>query len=130
MLHQVAQRCEDRARAVAFYRDVVGLPLLGEYDPPGLSFLDLGGGTRLLFESADDGADDASAVLYIGVDDIEARRRSMEAAGVEFLDEIHRIHVHEGQLGQPAGTEEWMTFFRDSEGNMSALCEYRMAAGS
>ena len=120
MLHQVAQRVEDRRRAVAFYRDVVGLPLLGEYDPPGLSFLDLGRGTRLLLEELA-----SSAVLYIGVDDIRRRRASMEAAGVEFLDEIHRIHVHEGQLGQPAGTEEWMTFFRDSEGNVSALCEYR-----
>ena len=120
MLHQVAQHVENRTRAVAFYRDVVGLPLLGEYDPPGLSFFDLGAGVRLLLE---DGG--ASAVLYLGVDDIQARRAAMEAAGVEFLDEIHRIHVHEGQLGQPAGTEEWMTFFRDSEGNMSALCEYR-----
>jgi len=120
MLHQVAQHVEDRQRAVAFYRDVVGLPLLGEYDPPGLSFLDLGGGTRLLLEGPG-----TSALLYIGVDDIAARRAAMEAAGVEFVDEIHRIHVHEGHLGQPAGTEEWMTFFRDSEGNLAALCEYR-----
>ena len=120
MLHQVAQHVEDRQRAVAFYRDVVGLPLLGEYDPPGLSFLDLGGGTRLLLEGPA-----PSALLYIGVGDIAARRASMEVAGVEFVDEIHRIHVHEGQLGQPAGTEEWMTFFRDSEGNLAALCEYR-----
>ena len=126
MLHQVAQHVEDRQRAVAFYRDVVGLPLLGEYDPPGLSFLDLGDGVRLLLEGPG-----TSALLYIGVDDIAGRRRSMEAAGVEFVDEIHRIHVHQGELGQPAGTEEWMTFFRDSEGNMSALCEYRRpSAGS
>jgi methylmalonyl-CoA/ethylmalonyl-CoA epimerase len=116
----VAQHVEDRARAVAFYRDVVGLPFLGSYDPPGLYFFDLGGGTRLLLEGPG-----ASALLYIGVDDIAARRASMEAAGVEFIDEIHRIHVHEGQLGQPAVTEEWKTFFRDSEGNLSALCEYR-----
>ena len=116
----MAQRVEDRQRAVAFYRDVVGLPLLGEYDPPGLSFLDLGGGTRLLLEG-----EGSSALLYIGVDDIVARRALMEAAGVTFVDEIHRIHVHEGQLGPPAGTEEWMTFFHDSEGNLVALCEYR-----
>jgi len=125
MLHQVAQHVEDRQRAVAFYRDVVGLPFLGEYDPPGLSFLDLGGGTRLLLEGPG-----PSALLYIGVDDIAARRASMEEAGVEFVDEIHRIHVHEGQLGPPAGTEEWMTFFRDSEGNLSALCEYRSRAAT
>jgi methylmalonyl-CoA/ethylmalonyl-CoA epimerase len=120
MLHQVAQHVEDRARAVAFYRDVVGLPLLAEYDPPGLSFLDLGGGTRLLLEGPA-----PSALLYIGVDDLAARRASMEAAGVEFVDEPHCIHVHQGEFGQPAGTQEWMTFFHDSEGNLSALCEYR-----
>lgn len=119
MLVQIAQRVEDRARATAFYRDVVGLPLLGEFDPPGLSFLDLGG-TRLLLE-----ANAPSALLYIGVDDIDARRAAMEAAGVTFVDDIHRIHVHDGQLGQPAGTEEWMTFFRDSEDNLVALCEVR-----
>ena len=56
---------------------------------------------------------------------VAARRAAMEQAGVMFIDEIHRIHVHEGQLGPPAGTEEWMTFFHDSEGNLAALCEYR-----
>jgi len=120
MLHQVAQRCEDRARATAFYRDVVGLPLLGELDPPGLSFFDLGGGTRLLLE-----ADATPALLYLGVDDIEAERARLTAAGVRFVDDVHRIHTHDGGLGQPAGTEEWMTFFADSEGNMVALCERR-----
>lgn len=120
MLVQVAQHVEDRARATAFYRDVVGLPLLGEFDPPGLSFFDLGGGTRLLLEG-----EGASALLYIGVADIAARRAAMEAAAVVFVDEVHRIHVHDGHLGQPAGTEEWMTFFHDSEGNLVALCEQR-----
>ena len=120
MLHQIAQRVEDRARATAFYRDVVGLPLLGEFDPPGLSFFDLGGGTRLLLE-----AGSSSAVLYLGVDDIEAERARLAGAGVAFVDDVHLIHTHDGGLGLPAGTEEWMTFFRDSEGNMVALCERR-----
>src|SRR5687768_2361377 len=98
MLRQVAQRAEDRVRATAFYRDVVGLPFLQEFEPPGLSFFDLGGGTRLLLEQG--------------------------AAGVTFVDEIHRIHVHDGTMAPP-GTEEWMTFFRDSEGNLVGLCEQR-----
>jgi methylmalonyl-CoA/ethylmalonyl-CoA epimerase len=123
MLHQVAQHVEDPARATAFYRDVVGLPLLGELDPPGLSFFDLGGGTRLLLERGG-----GQAVLYLGVDDIEAERARLAAAGVAFVDDVHRIHVHDGSLDQPAGTEEWMTFFRDSEGNMVALCERRRPA--
>jgi hypothetical protein len=52
----------------------------------------------------------------------------LRAAGVEFVDEPHRIHVDtEGQFG-PAGNEEWMTFFHDSEGNVVALAESRAPA--
>jgi len=123
VLHQVAQRVEDPARATAFYRDVLGLTVLGAFDPPGLTFVDLGGGTRLLLER---GA--SSALLYLGVDDIDAARARLEAAGVSFEDDVHLIHTHDGGLGEPAGTEEWMTFFRDSEGNMLALCERRRPA--
>src|SRR5688572_14984465 len=120
MLHQIAQRVEDHGRAVAFYRDVLGLPVLGSFDPPGLTFFDLGGGTRLLLEG-----EGTSALLYLGVDDIEVERTRMEHAGVTFEDDIHLIHTHDGGLDQPAGTEEWMCFFRDSEGNLVALCERR-----
>lgn len=122
MLHQVAQRVDDLGRAVAFYRDVLRLPLLGEFVPPGLAFFDLGG-ARLLLE---DGA--PAALLYLGVDDIAAERARLEGAGVAFEDEIHRIHTHDGRLGEAAGTEEWMTFFRDSEGNLLALSERRHPA--
>src|SRR4051794_41890480 len=107
MLRQVAQGVDDRARATAFYRDVLRLPLLDSFDPPGLVFFDLGGGTRLLFEGPG-----TSSVLYLATDDIVAERERLEAAGVTFEDDIHRIHVHTGTMAS-AGTEEWMTFFRD-----------------
>jgi methylmalonyl-CoA/ethylmalonyl-CoA epimerase len=121
MLHQVAQPVEDRARARDFYRDVVGLPLLGEFDPPGLTFFDLGGGTRMLLEGPGTGA----TVLYLGVDDIDAEFARLRDAGVAMEGEPHHIHTHDGGLGQPAGTEEWMCFFRDTEGNLVGLCERR-----
>ena len=123
MLYQVAQRVEDRARATAFYRDVLGLRLLGEFDPPGLSFFDLGGGTRLLLERGATGA-----LLYLGVDDIVETHARLRLAGVELVDEPHLIHTHDGTLDQPAGTEEWMCFLRDSEGNLVGLCERRGAS--
>jgi methylmalonyl-CoA/ethylmalonyl-CoA epimerase len=118
VLHQVAQHVDDRARAIAFYRDVLGIPVLGEF--PGLALLDLGGGTRLLLEG-----EGTPAILYLAVEDIEAEAARLRAAGVRFEDEPHLIHRHDGGLGQPAGTEEWMTFFRDSEGNLLALSERR-----
>ena len=46
-VHQVAQRAEDLDRAVEFYRDALGVPLIARFDPPGLAFFDLGN-TRLL----------------------------------------------------------------------------------
>src|SRR5688572_29144726 len=113
MLHQISQAVDDRERATWFYRDVLGLPFLGAFDPPGLVFFDLGGGTRLLFEGPG-----GASVLYLGVDDIVAERGRLESLGVAFEDEVHLIHTHDGNLGQPKGTEEWMTFFRDSEGNL------------
>jgi methylmalonyl-CoA/ethylmalonyl-CoA epimerase len=118
-VHQIAQRVEDLDRATAFYRDVLGCSFVARFDPPGLSFFDLDG-TRLLLEA---GA--SSALLYLRVADIDAARSRLVAQGVSFIDEPHRIHRDDaGQFG-PAGNEEWMTFFHDSEGNLLALVEPR-----
>jgi methylmalonyl-CoA/ethylmalonyl-CoA epimerase len=119
-LHQIAQGVEDLDRAVAFYCDVLELPCIARFDPPGLAFFELGG-TRLLLER---GA--SSALLYLAVDDIEAKSHALAAAGVVFVDAPHLIHRDDaGQFG-PAGNEEWMTFFRDSEDNLLALAERRL----
>jgi hypothetical protein len=67
-------------------------------------------------------------VLYLATDDIEAERDRLVAAAVEFVDEPHLIHVHDGRLGALEGTEEWMSFFRDSEDNLLALNERRPPA--
>ena len=119
-LHQVAQRATDLGRSVAFYRDVVGLRFITSFDPPGLGFFELGG-TRLLLEG---GA--SPALLYLRVDDIVATRAELESRGAEFVDEPHVIHRDEvGQFG-PAGADEWMTFFKDPDGNLLALVEQRL----
>ena len=118
-VHQIAQHADDLGRAVEFYRDVLGYALLATFDPPGLAFFDLGN-VRLLLEH---GA--ASAALYLGVPDVHAARGSLLAKGVEFIDEPHMIFFDEdGTFGEP-GCEEWMTFFRDSEGNTVGLVERR-----
>ena len=120
-LHQVALRVTDMDRAVAFYRDIVGLRLVARFDPPGLAFLDLGG-VRLLLEA---GA--PASLLYLRVDDLEATRARLLDAGVVFVDEPHLIFSDtEGRFG-PAGLGEWMTFFHDREGNLVALVERRPA---
>lgn len=118
-LRQVALHVDDLDRAVAFYRDVVGLRLLARFDPPGLAFFDLGG-TRLLLEAAA-----PPALLYLGVDDVRAATDALRAAGVGIEAEPHVIFVDEaGQFG-PAGESEEMAFFRDSEGNLVGLSARR-----
>jgi methylmalonyl-CoA/ethylmalonyl-CoA epimerase len=118
-LRQVAQHVEDLDRAVAFYRDVVGLEFIARFEPPGLAFFKLGS-ARLLLEA---GA--PSAILYLGVDDVTAATDDLRAKGVTIESEPHVIHVDvEGQFG-PAGESEEMAFFRDSEGNLVGLAGRR-----
>lgn len=118
-LHQVAQHADDLDRAVAFYRDTLGLPFIAQFDPPGLAFFDLGN-TRLLLEG-----NAPTALLYLEVADIDAAHRQLVDAKVEVVHEPHRIFTDDaGQFG-PAGNELWMTFFRDSEQNLVGYVENR-----
>ena len=121
-LVQIAQRAEDLARASAFYADLLGSEPLATFDPPGLVFFDLGG-TRLLL---DIGA--PTALIYLRVDDIDATVGRLRASGVSVESDPHVIFTHEdGTLG-PAGTDEWMAFVKDSEGNLVGLVEHRPRA--
>lgn len=119
-LVQVAQRAEDLERATAWYRDVLGLQHLATYDPPGLVFFDLGGGTRLLVER---GAQ--SATIYVDVTDIESTVERLREAGAEVVGEPHVIFGHDDDTLGPSGTDEWMAFVMDSEGNTVGLVEQR-----
>ena len=118
-LHQVALAADDLDASVAFYRDVLGLPFVARFDPPGLAFFDLGG-TRLLLEGGG-----GTSVLYLTVGDINEAHDALVARGVEFEQPPHLIHRDDaGQFG-PAGDEEWMAFFRDPAGNTLAIAQRR-----
>lgn len=118
-LHQVAQQAEDLQRAIAFYRDTLGLRFIALFDPPGLAFFELGD-ARLLIER---GA--APSQIYLEVPDIESAYAALGTAGVELVDPPHLIfRDDQGTFGTP-GVEEWMAFFRDSEGNLVGLVERR-----
>jgi methylmalonyl-CoA/ethylmalonyl-CoA epimerase len=114
-LTQVAQHAGDLDRAAAFYERLLGAPPLARYDPPGLLFFALGE-TRLLLEQ---GA--PSAMLYLTVDDVRARIEQLRADGVDIVEEPHVIFQHTDDTLGPAGTDEWMAFIKDSEGNLVGL---------
>ncbi|MFC6009215.1 VOC family protein [Angustibacter luteus] len=118
-LVQVAVGVQDLDRAVAFYRDVVGLAHRATYDPPGLAFFDLDG-VRLLL---DRGA--PASLVYLGVEDLPATVARLRAAGVVVEGEPHVIFTHDDDTLGPARTAEWMAFVRDSEQNLLGLVEQR-----
>ncbi len=117
-LTQVAQGVHEIGRAAAFYERLLGAPPLARYDPPGLVFFRLGT-TRLLLER---GA--PSALLYLQVDDVQARIEELRADGVEVHGEPHVIFSHADDTLGPAGTDEWQAFVRDSEGNLVGLVSH------
>lgn len=119
MLVQIAQKADDLQRAAAFYADLLGAEPTATYDPPGLVFFDLGGARLLLDRVA------PSALHYYAVDDIDATVSRLREGGVEIESEPHVIFSHEDDTLGPAGTDEWMAFVRDSEGNTVGLVEQR-----
>ena len=118
-LHQLALGATDLQRSVAFYRDQLGLHLFAEFDPPGLAFFELGD-TRLLLEHAEEPSPGHS-VLYLRVSDLDAAYRTLRERGVAFTSEPHLIHRDEDGTFGPAGSEEWMAFLDDPDGNHLAL---------
>ena len=123
-LHQVMLPVTDFDRSVSFYRDVLGARLIARFDPPGLAFFALGD-VRLLLEH---GTAPSGNCLYFAVPDIHAACAALQARGVAFDSQPHRIHRDDdGVFGAP-GSEEWMAFFRDPDGNALALAS-RLQAG-
>jgi catechol 2,3-dioxygenase-like lactoylglutathione lyase family enzyme/DNA-binding CsgD family transcriptional regulator len=112
---QVSLTIDDVERAVAFYRDVLGMRHL--YTFGDLAFFDCGG-TRLFLTRPENGTEPRqNSVLYFRIAGIHNAAAALEARGVAFEGAPHLIHKHAD------GTEEWMAFFRDSEGNLLALME-------
>ena len=123
-LHQVALPVRDLEVAERFYEEIIGLTPIKRFDPPGLAFFDLAG-TRLLLERMAEPTIGHS-VLYLETPDISAEHARLLRAGVDFLGEPRLIHLDAaGAFGAP-GTEEWMAFFHDPDGNALALVQRRI----
>ena len=110
---QISMRATDLPRAVAFYRDVLGVRHLFDAGPR-LSFFDCGGVRLMLSPAESPEFDHPGSTLYFRVDDIEAAYRTLTDRGASFVDRPHLI-------AKLPDHELWMAFFRDSEGNTLAL---------
>jgi methylmalonyl-CoA/ethylmalonyl-CoA epimerase len=118
-IFQVAQHVDDLPRARAFYERLLSAQPIGIFDSPGMVFFQAGP-IRLLLEY---GA--TSALIYLKVDDLYATVDSLRADGVEIVTEPYVIFRHSDDNLGPAGTDEWLSFVRDSEGNMLGLVSHQ-----
>jgi catechol 2,3-dioxygenase-like lactoylglutathione lyase family enzyme len=139
----------DLPRMLWFYRDVLGLVVTkhvtigGEWigKTVGLEnvsaevvYLDLPSGPRielLRYITPDavhvPGVDRPNAVglrhLAFKVDNVEAAVSRLRAAGVEFFSDVQT--VPDSQVTYAGGVRKRLVYFRDPEGNILELCEYR-----
>lgn len=111
-LGQVSVNVHKLDRAVSFYRDSLGLPLL--FTTGDLGFFNCGGVRLMLTPPEKPEFDHPGSVLYFVVPDIQAAYRQLVAKDVSFEGEPHLI-------AKLPDHDLWMAFFRDTEGNLLAL---------
>jgi methylmalonyl-CoA/ethylmalonyl-CoA epimerase len=113
---QVAMTVADLPRAVAFYRDVLGMRFLFEA-PPALAFFDCGG-VRLMLSLPEQigvaAGQQFGSILYYAVDDIHEAAAALQARGVSFEQPAHVV-------ARLAHADLWMAFLRDPDGHLLAI---------
>ncbi len=113
VIGQIAVPVGDLDRAIAFYRDVLGMRFLFKA-PPGLGFFDCNGVRLLLDAPAKVQPHQYGSIIYYKVPDLQAAVDTLSARGVEFEEKPHLVaKMPDHQL--------WMAFFRDPDSNLLAL---------
>jgi methylmalonyl-CoA/ethylmalonyl-CoA epimerase len=107
---QIAILVKDVERATGFYRDKLGIKYL--FAAGNIAFFDCGG-IRLMLDKPEK-AEMGTSIIYFRVPDINLAHQQMKSRGVEFVDEPHLI-------ARLPDHDLWMTFFRDSEGNLLSI---------
>ena len=109
---QIALTVHDIPRAVAFYRDTLGMPLL--FEMPNMAFFMCGGIRLLLGLPEKDQPETFSSILYYKVDDIQGAFATLRSRGANALKEPHMI-------ARMADHDLWLAEFRDPDNNAFAL---------
>jgi predicted enzyme related to lactoylglutathione lyase len=109
---QIAINIHDVERAIDFYQNKLGLPML--FRAGNLAFFQSGQTRLMLDKTKDPKFQHPSSILYFFTPDLVTTHAQMKARGVEFIDEPHLI-------AKLPDHDLWMTFFNDTEGNTLAL---------
>jgi predicted enzyme related to lactoylglutathione lyase len=118
-LGQVHVSVTDVDRSVAFYRDVLGIPLLFQVPGQPMAFF-RSGQVRLYLGVPESAEFTTRTVLYFWVDDLDAEHARLVAAGADVESEPRVVH-------RDGGTELWMAFCRDPDGHHVGLMQERPA---
>ncbi|HEY2092194.1 MAG TPA: VOC family protein [Thermoanaerobaculia bacterium] len=111
---QIAIPVSDLDRAIAFYRDVLGLTFLFQAGP-NLAFFDCGGVRILLNKPEYEGEfEKCTTVIYFSVRDLESSFAEVVERGAEATRKPHLV-------ARLADREVWMGFFTDPDDNLLAL---------
>ena len=115
---QIAIPVSDIDRAIAFYRDTLGMQFLFKA-PPGLGFFNCNGVRLLLDAPSKKQSQNFSSIIYYKVAEIQAAFETLSARGVQFEEKPNLV-------AKMPDHDLWMAFFRDPDNNLLALmCEVR-----
>ncbi len=103
----------DLDRAIAFYRDTLGIRFLFTA-PPEMSFFQSGNVRLLIGVPPADYPRENGALVYFQVADIHAVCATLLERGVSFSAAPHVVH-------RTPTAELWLSEFRDPDGNQLAL---------
>ena len=109
---QIAINVRDVQRAIAFYRDTLGMEFL--FEVPGMGFFNCDGIRLMLSEVASTEFNYPASIIYYGVDDIQATFETLSQGGVVFTSPPRKI----ASVGDH---DLWMAFFKDPDDNVLGL---------
>jgi methylmalonyl-CoA/ethylmalonyl-CoA epimerase len=115
---QIALGTRDLPKAIAFYRDTLGLKLM--FEVSGMAFFETGG-VRLMIGPNETGkAPQGDAYVYFDAGDWQETEAALERRGVKFDRPAEIIQRTEGK-------EHALRFFKDPDGNFLAIMGWRAA---
>ncbi len=118
-ISQIGLTVSDLEKAVAFYRDALGLKHLFNA-PPAMAFFAAGAMRLMLSHPEKPDSERFGCALYFRVEDIKVARDALAARGVTFEVEPHRV-------ARMPDHELWLAFFRDPDRNLLALMTEKRA---
>jgi catechol 2,3-dioxygenase-like lactoylglutathione lyase family enzyme len=108
---QIGITVKEVDRAIAFYRDVLGMKLL--FQVPNMGFFACDA-VRLMLTVSEDPAERYSSIIYFKVPDIQEAFQTLSQRGASFEGQPHLV-------ARMPDHELWMAFFRDPDRNLLAL---------